>query len=68
MRVNWQDSGAGEFADMESFRKEFPAAEVLTVDGAAFHGECAKCSRLILGKDRYREYELGEMLCEDCCQ
>ena len=68
MRVHFRLESNEVFTDLGEFRRCYPQAEALTVDGRVFHGECAKCSRLILGADRYREYELGERLCEECCQ
>lgn len=66
MRIHWQDAGAGEYGTIAQFRKDFPGAEIVTVNGRVYRGECCRCGELILGDDRYWENDLKELLCEEC--
>jgi hypothetical protein len=67
MIVQWENEGVGEFNDMDAFRIEHPTATIVRVNDKLFHGECAKCGRVISGSDRYGEYEAEVLICEDCC-
>lgn len=66
MRVEFLAVTEAEFEDLAAFRRQYPAARVVSVNGRMCYGECASCGSLILANDRYMMWADGKMSCSNC--
>lgn len=52
--------------DLATFRKRYPEAMILKVDGRSFYGQCHDCGSPILDGDVYYSRQGGVLACRDC--
>lgn len=52
--------------DMAAFRRMYPHARIVSVDGRVYHGECEVCGALIVAGERHMVWADGKLSCPDC--